>query len=678
MRPLLYLCAVSMLLIFASGQAQGQEADGATVTQLAPIVVSGQPAMTSGSTTIIDAQTLSAAEIRSLDQLGHQVPNLTTESGGARSFNNIFGIRGMVNTLYYSDPAVAVIVDDVAYPSTEAAVVSLNEVDSVQVLRGPQGSQFGANAPAGAIVIDPTHPGDDLRVDLRASYGTYSSQDYMLSIAGPVIPSTLSMGATFSYQSRTGFVVNQFLNDRPDHQEGYAGRFELRYQPAQDWLVRFTSDNQQYHDGPQPFTHLEGNPYTESYDFNGRSQTHANVEALHVSHTTDNFTATSITSYVDFGITPASLDFDFSSVPFQNVDFSYQHKAYTEEVKFVSNDMLNQKAAWKAGIYLTGQQFKVDNTGAFPLFGTAISGRLNSMTWEAAMYGDYSWALPESFVLTLGSRVEFNRRTASFNYLDMAGQGSGQEEDRNFLNAAPKATLAWTGDARFQPYASTGLSYRNGGYSTFLINPFINDFSGEQTWANEIGVNSTWLNGAVTANAAAFWNESRNYQLEIYEVGEFSLINAPRVTSRGGELSCTEHLTSWFALTESIGYTEATFDRFTFPVTGEDEEGKHVPFVPQYNGVFAAELHHPDGYMARVEGVLTGTTYFDSSNTALYKQDAYALLNLKLGFEQRNWGAYVFGKNLTGTEYRTLEISPGDVGIPANPRELGVEVTCHY
>jgi iron complex outermembrane receptor protein len=659
---------------------RGQDTGTTTTATLPPIRVTASPAetMQPGSMAVLSGDTLSAAEVKSLDQLGQQVPNLVSDYGGTRSFNNTFGMRGVLNTLYYSDPAVAIVVDDVAYPNPGSAALALNSLASVQVLRGSQPSEFGANAPAGAIVVTPLHPSDFLQLDARAGYGTYSAQDYMLHVSGPVIKSTLLMAATFSYDSRDGFVLNEKLGDRPDHQEGYHGRFDLCYQPSDDWQVRVTSDNQHDDDGVQRFTRIGQNPFVGNYDFNGQNRTDENIEALHIAHNDENYTATSITSYVGYEITPSSLDFDFSPIPFDDLFIHYHEQAYTEELKFVSSQEVNHAPQWRAGVYLSVQNLHDNNDSILPSLGLNDTSRVHFVTLQSALYGDVSSPLSDDFVLTAAGRVQLDKRTATLDFLSPFDVRSHEEQDRNFVNAAPKITLAWTGNANIQPYMDTALAYRNGGYSYFQINNFLNNFSSEQTWANEIGVNSTWLNGAVTGNLAGFWNESRNYQLEIYTSGDFGLINAPRVTSRGFELSSTQHLSSWFDLSEGFGFTDARFGTFDFPVTGADDTDHRVPSVPEYNSLIAAEMHHPDGYMFRIEGTFSGTTYFDSENTAYYRQDPYACLNMKLGYEKKNWDLYLVARNLTDTKYRTLEVPQFQVGIPGNPRELGVEIAAHF
>ena len=87
-----------------------------------------------------------AAGVRSVRNLPAIVPNFSATDSADRSFGDIFGIRGVTNTRFFSDPAVVIYVDDVPYGSASSFSTELFDVDHIDVFRGPQGSVFGGTA----------------------------------------------------------------------------------------------------------------------------------------------------------------------------------------------------------------------------------------------------------------------------------------------------------------------------------------------------------------------------------------------------------------------------------------------------------------------------------------------------------------------------------------------------
>jgi len=125
-------------------------------------------------------------------------------------------------------------------------------------------------------------------------------------------------------------------------------------------------------------------------------------------------------------------------------------------------------------------------------------------------------------------------------------------------------------------------------------------------------------------------------------------------------------------LSASVGYPDARFSEHTQAETGRDLSGQRPPYIPDVTANFAAEYRHDGGFMTRLEWLLTGRTYFDEANTKSYAQNAYGLLNARIGYEREHWGLYLFGRNLTASEYYSVKIFPLPAGIISEPRILGV------
>ncbi|MEM9246246.1 MAG: TonB-dependent receptor, partial [Cyanobacteria bacterium P01_F01_bin.153] len=127
-------------------------------------------------------------------------------------------------------------------------------------------------------------------------------------------------------------------------------------------------------------------------------------------------------------------------------------------------------------------------------------------------------------------------------------------------------------------------------------------------------------------------------------------------------------------LTAGFGYTNARFNNYTNPFTGDDLDGNRLPYSPSYNYNLAAQYRSPSGIFSRLELQGSGAYFFDDANE--FKQDAFALVNVRLGYEWDDTGIYVFVNNLFDTQYLTTAFSAvgQDFGAFGQPRTFGIRV----
>lgn len=152
--------AVSLTLLGLSAHAEENTKDGAlpvvTVTaehrsedlQKAPLAISA-----------FDENALEDKQIKSIRDLSGQVPNLTLSRQSISYSAQTYGIRGIGETDPIQEAAVAVYADDLYIPRAISSMLDFNDVERVEVLRGPQGTLYGRNSSAGAIRVitrDPT------------------------------------------------------------------------------------------------------------------------------------------------------------------------------------------------------------------------------------------------------------------------------------------------------------------------------------------------------------------------------------------------------------------------------------------------------------------------------------------------------------------------------------------
>jgi iron complex outermembrane receptor protein len=132
----------------------------------------------------------------------------TTEVGDAQI--NIRGLNGARD----AENSFAYVVDGILLTNPGAVNREYNNLEQIEVLKGPQGALYGRNAAAGAIVVTTQAPGDDMTGDVKASVGNYSAYSLQGGVSGPIIPNVLSAQITADRRSTNGEWTNSFLDKK--------------------------------------------------------------------------------------------------------------------------------------------------------------------------------------------------------------------------------------------------------------------------------------------------------------------------------------------------------------------------------------------------------------------------------------------------------------------------------
>ncbi len=296
-----------------------------------------------------------------------------------------------------------------------------------------------------------------------------------------------------------------------------------------------------------------------------------------------------------------------------------------------------------------------------------------------ALFGELGRTFSEKVEATLGLRLDYTTRELHRTHDSTFGSPPPVNADAGFFNAAPKLTLAYHFNDAILAYGSTGLGFKPGGLSAFVDPPGSPKFGTETAWASELGLKSTWLGGKVTANASLFYNDVTDYQVELFTPGgiDITVANAPSARTLGAELELSLKPWAGVELSAFGGYTDARLNNFTDPFTGVTVHDARPPYVPQYNAGISAQYRHRSGLIVRIGFTAVGETVFDPVNSAL-NQSAYGLLSARFGYEREHFGIFLFGENLTDTEYFTKKVSSLNAGAPGQPQIFGIEATARY
>lgn len=189
---------------------------------------------------------LEDAQIRIAAQLAEYVPNLTFHTGapigGSTSTGSIY-IRGVGSNEVSmgTEPGVGLYVDDVYIARSVGSVLALADIQSVQVLRGPQGTLFGRNSVGGAIVVQTEQPQEEFGGSINLTVGNDDLQEILATLNLPISESLRSRFSVLATE-RDGFVNNLDGGDDLGGQESLAGRGILDWEINEAWSLTLSAD----------------------------------------------------------------------------------------------------------------------------------------------------------------------------------------------------------------------------------------------------------------------------------------------------------------------------------------------------------------------------------------------------------------------------------------------------
>jgi iron complex outermembrane receptor protein len=196
------------------------------------------------SIAVASDEVLKAYNVASFSELQRIVPGFNLKGSTSTSNGAGFTIRGVGTNLFGGgiQGSVGAVIDGVVMGRQSSNLFNFNDVDHVEVLRGPQGTLFGMNASAGVLNIVTKDPTNDLSGNVSLTYGSYDERKIDGAVSGPLIQDKLLFRLSVFADKRDGFIRNVFdgrdMND--DDQKGFRGK--LLFEPLDGTVFKLSAD----------------------------------------------------------------------------------------------------------------------------------------------------------------------------------------------------------------------------------------------------------------------------------------------------------------------------------------------------------------------------------------------------------------------------------------------------
>ncbi|MEA5516589.1 TonB-dependent receptor domain-containing protein [Nodularia sp. UHCC 0506] len=637
------------------------------------------------SITVIPRQEIEDAQIDSLIDIANQTPNfnfLPTSSGGTE-FSN-YSLRGLNNQNFLTaQDSVAFYIDDIPIDYNGFLDLALLDLEQIEVLRGPQSTLYGRNSSGGVVNIISRQATPEPEIRVSTSYGRYNSREFQFALNDALVDDKLSLRIAGAYRGQDGFINNLATGNEIGERSRLAARAQLLWTPTPDWTVAFNSYNSFTDDGNPTYNKLNpADPFEVNLQTEGYSKLDTNTQAIRVGYNGEGFRATSITAR---RFTRQENLVPGSTGAIQIID-SIDSTLWTQELRFQSPETA-ERFQWLLGGYYESRDFNVDDSQIdFPGFGRfRRTGDDNRQTY--AVFGQVDYQLIEPLTVFAGLRYESSDASSDSTYESVNPDGTLTPLRPAFNNEKvsnseliPRFGLKYQFNPSLMGYATVAKGYRPGGLNYRANSEAELRFGEEKTWSYEVGLKSSWLDNHLIANLSIFQNDVNDYQvLQFDESGFFGRVNNVDLKATGVEFELKAKPATGFDLTASVGYVDSIYKNYLNSDTGVDLSNNRVPIAPQFTYNLAAQYRSQSGLFARAELRGYGITYFDDENQI--KQEPYALVNTRIGYEAEKYGIYLYANNLFDTRYITsgflFPVPDGTAGF-GDPVTYGVQIKANF
>ncbi len=607
------------------------------------------------SVAVIDEETIKQAGNQHFEELMGLVPNLNWS--GSTSRPRYFQIRGIGERSQYQgapNPSVGFIIDDMDFTGI-GGVATLFDMQQIEVLRGPQGTRYGANALAGMVYAKSNAPSQEAAYHVETLWGDDGDKALGFSATG-----ALEKNAAYRFSVHQsyadGFRHNDFFNsDDSNQKDELMVRGKINWQASNNWEMDLTMLFADIDNGFDVWAPENG--FTTHIDDLGWDRQRSRGFSMRNTIDNGSFDLISITAYTDSDISYffdgdwGNDDYWGDQAPYDFTSLNDRERTHlTQEFRLVSSPdarIFGGSTDWIAGVYFSS----MEESNLFNDFYNGYVDRDLSSDFEAqsvAVFGQLDTHLSAKTVLTTGLR--FEQRDAE--YMDSDGLDLSPKDDMFGGQLSINHEL----NDNQNIYATLSRGYKAGGFnlSTSLA-PAQRDYDPEYLLNMEVGMKAMLLDYRLNLNVAAFYSKRQDMQVSTsYQEDPtdpltyvFFTGNAAEGKNYGLEADWRFQINRNFSLHGALGILEAEFSDYV-TVDG-DFTGREQAHAPGYTYNLGMLYQGDTGFFARVDVNGKDEFYFSDSHDQISK--AYELVNVKAGYQADSWAVYAWGRNVFDQDY---------------------------
>jgi len=679
----------------------------------------------------VPGETLTAMGVTDSSQLGRATPGLVV-----RESQTAAGNRFVVRNIYSSgEPTTGIYVDEIPIDGTSGTAndggsaipnLPLFDLERVEVLRGPQGTLYGASSMAGTvrlITAKPVLDGFAGNIDVKGSTVAHGGSGYDINamVNVPLVDDVLGARAVGFYADRPGFIDNPTLGLKNVNQTQIAGgRLIVRAKPLDPLTVDVMAALSKSTGGRNSvLTATNTGVFTEPYTAPYLSQEQQRDEYKLFTATAQwDLHFASVTGVVSHAERNLDYNLDISNLYLMlgvpeavpSTAFAPQQvKTDTQELRISSQN--SGSFDWTLGFFHSRRPELIRSTVALSDPGTGLmlqpvtpatlrfDRHINDVLTQSAGFGELSYNITPQLTVTGGARhFQYRREIAAENNIGDGIAGNAAPLDRTAGSESGwlyKANISYHLLPHLMLYAQMADGYRPGGVNqVFDLAPQFRAYEADKLRNYEGGIKSSFLGEKLVFNADVFNINWSNIQVQGTNPQAINayIANAGDARVRGGEFELTARPLRGLSLQAGATYTQAklTTDQISGALTAVGRNGDRIPLVPDWTAQAAAEYNTPVADQLSLT-IRSDVSYSDSSYTTFPRVanslrdvlPSLTLVGARVGIENdtQKWGTYLYVTNLFDRYEYTDRFTSALFGLGGwnratvnTPRTVGIEL----
>lgn len=670
----------------------------------------------------------------SLEEFAGQTPGLSLTGNRA---NSQIVLRGVTTGPVNQDQAEIKETVGLYLDETPIAVqrfspnLKLYDLDRVEVLRGPQGTLYGAGSMAGAIRLITRKPdASDFSASAKGELasvshgGTTRTIDGMVNV--PIVPDVLAVRAVGFWKHNAGFIDNVTTGqDDVNWEESKGGRLAARLTPSSATTVdALVSYQRSRHNARSVYAEEAG--YLNTTVAVNEPYVDKNLTAsLAVNQEFDPFDVTVVGSYrnkkldylIETGTFVSFVAPNYRSLPLGVIKNNANQEDYSGELRFASKP--TSPVQWTLGAFYENKAnffaqdltvAGVDAAGGFnsTAFGAAADqlyvSAINLKERQIALFGEIVVPVGDHLKGTIGGRYFDAKQRSSVQFGGIfADPNEGIFPFKNKESGFnPKFNLSYEFDRDHMIYAQAAKGFRLGGTNEPVpatscaadlaargLATAPDSYKSDSLWNYEVGAKTSWLDRALTVNVSAYHIDWKNPQVTAQLGCGFNVfVNAGGLKIDGGELETAIRPTEGLTIRGGLGYTDSRLTQDLTFVSGR--KGDRAPFVPKWTMSGSIDYTHAlsdslEGFVfLSYQGNDVRNTRFNPALAANSRLPAYDILNARVGVNADNWSLELFAENLgnsrglTNRNFYPFSLTAMTQMEVVTPRTIGVDLSVKF
>lgn len=632
------------------------------------------------SATAITGTSIQNRNITGIKEFSSFVPNLFMPDYGSKLTSPVF-IRGIGSKI--NSPSVGLYVDGIPYFEKSAFDFDFNEIDKIEVLRGPQGTLYGRNTMGGIINVYTKSPLKYDGTNIWLSNGNYGYCDYALSHYNQ-IGENFGYAISGNYNHSDGYFTNLYTDNKVDDIKSGSARIRLEWRLKKNLSLGLTSSFDRSNQGGYPYaicdsiTHKPGDINYNEYSFYKRT---LSTTGFSIDYQGKGYSLNSRTAY-QYLSDHQGIDQDFTP---QSIYFARQDmKQNMVSEEFNIKSTTNSSYKWLFGAF--GFWQGIDNTVTLDYLAKEYATRklYNTPTYGIALY--HQSTIDNLFIrglsLTFGIRYDYEHASNDYTYYKETTSNNELvdifKSSLKFNQITPKFALQYMFPSSGILYATVTKGYKTGGFNTSFEQEEDRSFKPETSWNYELGAKHPFLDKRLNAEFCLFWIDWKNqqiYQMLATQNGQL-LRNAGRSESKGVEVSLQGNPFNGFMVQVNYGFTHATFKDYKDERKGINYKGNYLPLVPKHTFAVGTDYtipnpcSHIDRFTISANYIGTGRIQWKENNTV--SQPYYGQLNAKVSATKEFITFALWAKNITNTNYTAYYFESGGNGFAQKGRPFTI------